>query len=134
MVGNRKNVKLDYQFVTAAIMLALMKREAAFEEKKQSALKNNIQSMKAIPVLRAFHSNAEKYVLDNYQKNGLNFCIPLLKADEMKQIYNRYLHISWDNEATSLTPEKVVSPEATKVKDGVNPMQPIRPNVKKGFR
>ena len=53
--------------------------------------------MKAIPLLNKFHQVAYKYVMENYKSNGLNYMVPVLSADEMKQVCKKYLHNSLDN-------------------------------------
>ena len=136
MVGNRKDVKIDYQFVTAAIMQNLMIKEAGFTKKSGSELDKRIREMRSIPVLDKFYRQADSYVQANYQKNGLDFSVPLLSAAEMKQIYGRFIHISLDAADNS-----IISPNggSSRAKEhspngGIHPMKPIRPRVDKGYR
>ena len=136
VVGSR-DVKIDYQFIPGGIMMELMKIKADYEERKNSIMELQISAMKSIPVLKKFYDKASEYVLKNYEKSGLKFQVPLLSGAEMKQIYNKFIHISLDadggkiiNPANTGTPKS----KAKTATGNLDPMKPVRPKVTKGYR
>lgn len=136
MVGSRE-IKIDYQFITGGIMMEMMKQQAGFVERDGSPIGKQIKAMRSIPVLDKFYIQAENYVLSNYMKSGLHFKVPLLTATEMKQIYNRFVHISLDAKGGAvINPANTGTPKSkSKTPSGnLNPLAPLRPKVTKGYR
>ncbi|OSI08559.1 phospholipase effector Tle1 domain-containing protein [Neisseria canis] len=135
VTGSRRNVKIDYQFVTAAIMQSLMVKEAGFTKKTDSQLDKRIREMQAVPVLDKFYRLADAYVQANYRQNGLDFSVPLLPPEEMKQLYAGFIHISLDATDKPFNPNAGTPKAKEHSPNGKpNPMRPVRPKVTEGYR
>ena len=126
-----------YQFILAEIMKDIMKKETSISFIEESAMTKGIAAMKKIPLLSAFRNLAYGYVMGKYSKPGSGFQVPLLAPEQMKQIYNKYIHnsLTFESELTSGNPNVGTPANKKKKADGsLDYFNPIRPMVTKGFK
>ncbi|MDH2274425.1 hypothetical protein [Moraxella porci] len=98
-----RTTKFHYQFICFEILKAVAIQKANYKVNPQYTT-SNIDSMKNIDkylkemksneTLKAFFDNCYSYVMDNYNKKGGGYAVPLLTSGKMKYIYGIYIHNS----------------------------------------
>lgn len=136
-VYGTRQTTFHYQFILAEIMGEMMKKETYMDFLKSSDLKDGVIAMKAIPLLKVFRDKAYAYVLGQYKTPGTGSQVPLLSPEQMKRLYNGYIHnsLTYELELTSFNPNEGTSiNKRQKPKGGLDYMNPTRPMVTKGFK
>ena len=93
-----RDTEYHYQFILAEIMkdIAVSRGQYVIVSDGITDIENDIEKMHNIPLLKKFRDSAHRYVMSNYSKMGTGYEAPLLSQDEMRLIYNRYIHNSLD--------------------------------------
>ncbi|EPF74387.1 phospholipase effector Tle1 domain-containing protein [Acinetobacter rudis] len=130
LYGNRK-INYHYQFITGDIMRAIAEKKAGYIQVANTDLGAGVAAMKKIALLSDFYSTSYSYVMQNYNTKKGGFVVPNLAADQMKQLYNLYIHNSLDygdiaNCGTLINKKKKGSK--------YDYSSPVRPHVTEGFR
>lgn len=134
--GTRQTT-FHYQFILAEIMGDMMKKETYITYFSNAILLQNIAEMKAIPLLKVFRDKAYAYVLGQYKTPGAGFQVPMLSPEQMKRLYNGYIHhsLTYELELTNFNPNEGTSiNKRQNPKGGLDYMNPTRPMVTKGFK
>ncbi|QOW47010.1 MULTISPECIES: phospholipase effector Tle1 domain-containing protein [Acinetobacter] len=132
LYANRKTY-FHYQFIVGNIMYELANRRASYQKISSSSLERGVNDMKKIDLLNRFYSGALAYVLQNYQKKGGGYHVPILNnPEEMKTIYNLFIHNSLGY-GTIANGGTILS-KTRNADQSYNYSNPIRPQVTEGFR
>lgn len=131
-----RTTKFHYQFICFEILKAVAIQKANYKVNPQYAT-SNIDSMKNIDnylkevksdeILKEFFDSCYSYIMENYNKKGGDYAVPLLTSSKMKYIYGIYIH-------NSLEYGHIANKGGSNNKENHDPKKPTRPMVTTGFR
>ena len=144
-IWGKRKVRFLYQFICFEIL-----RDIAYEKSQYSPVSNYatisreamqklqkyIDEMKKHQVLGKFYKKCNDYIMQNYEKGGGGYTVPLLDNNSMKAIYNNFIHNSLEYSGiANVSGAKILTEKSLNIGgENIVSTEPMRPMVTEGFR